>query len=451
MAPTKKPAAGPTDVDARLLEKLNGFLALEKKLRTATSEDQVARIACTDSQILLAFDACLFFSGPQLKLTAASNVSSVDATSSEAQHWRRLVLKNIPSAQKQAPLQVEIASAGEQADSDKEINTHFLTLLPLNGGGDALGCLAVLRPRRMSEQELEILRELGAAVRQSLLALRGAKRFSFRRFFARRPLVTAAVIAAVCLIPVRQSVLAPATLAAIEPRIVSARTDGVIREINIPPNASVQSGQLLFTLEDAEVSAEIDRVQQEIALYTERLRMTRQYNFQQASAGHKLAEAETDLSIRTLDLDFQQAQLDKTRVRAPATGVAIYTEPAEWIGRRIRAGEKVMEIVQPAARQIQIDLPTNDAINLPRNARTVFYAESDPLSPIEGELHYHSLLTSEGENLPASYRLLARIHQDQPQVRINTRGHARVYGARVPLIYYLLRRPLASARRWIGV
>lgn len=438
-------------MDARLLEKLNGFLSLEKKLRTATSEEQVASIACTDSQQLLAFDACLYFSGAGLKLTAASNVSSVDHTSSEAQHWRRLVLKNIHRAQQHSPLQVDITTAAEQAGSDAAENTRLLTLLPLNTGGDALGCLALLRARPMSEQELEILRELGAAVRQSLLALRGARRFSLRRFLARRPLITAAVIAAICAIPVRQSVLAPATLAAIEPRIVSARTDGVIREINIPPNASVESGQLLFTLEDAEVSAEIDRVQQEIVLYTERLRMTRQYNFQQASAGHKLAEAEADLSIRTLDLDFQKAQLDKTRVRAPATGVAIYTDPAEWIGRRIRAGEKVMEIVQPAARQIQIDLPTSDAIHLPQHARTVFYAESDPLSPIEGALHYHSLLTSEGENLPASYRLLAKIQQDQPQVRINTRGHARVYGARVPLIYYLLRRPLATARRWIGV
>ena len=438
-------------MDARLLEKLNSFLALEKKLRTATSEVQIARIACTDSQLLLAFDACLFFSGAGLKLSAASNVSSVDATSSEAQRWRRLVTENIRNAKNLCPLQVEISGAGNPSDSGKQKTSLFLTLLPLDGGGDTLGCLAFLRARRMSEQELEVLQELGAAVRQSLLALRGVKHFSFRKLFTRRPLITAAVIAAICLIPVRQSVLAPATLAAIEPRIVSARTDGVIREINIPPNAAVHDGQLLFTLEDAEVNAEIDRVQQEIELYTERLRMTRQYNFQQTSAGHKLAEAEADLAIRTLDLDYQRTQLDKTRVRAPATGVAIYTDPAEWIGRRIRAGEKVMEIVQPAARQIQIDLPTNDAITLAQNARAVFYAESDPLSPIEGELHYHSLLTSEGENLPASYRLLATIQQDQPQVRINTRGHARVYGARVPLIYYLLRRPLASARRWIGV
>ncbi|WP_299596898.1 HlyD family efflux transporter periplasmic adaptor subunit [uncultured Microbulbifer sp.] len=434
-------------MDARLLEKLNNFLALEKKLRGAADLQQIARIACNDSQSLLGFTACLFFSGSELKLIGGSNVTTIDATSSEAQHWRQLVRKHFPDAIQQGLAQLDIPLA---AATGKDIQHQSLTLVPLGTGG-AEGCLALLRTRSLSEQEQEIAREVAAAITQAILALRGTKQFTLRRWLRRRPLVIAAAIAAVCLLPVRQSVLAPATLAAIEPRIVSARTDGVIREIAIRPNASVTAGQLLFTLEDAEVTAEIDRVQQEISLYQERLRMTRQYNFQQASAGHKLAQAETDLSIRNLDLDFQKSQLDKTRIKAASDGVAIYTDPAEWIGRRIRAGEKVMEIVQPAARQIQIDLPTADAIALPENASTVFYAESDPLSPIEGQLHYHSLLTTEGENLPASYRLLASIQQDRPQVRINTRGHARIYGARVPLIYYLLRRPLAAARRWAGI
>ncbi|WP_226668713.1 efflux RND transporter periplasmic adaptor subunit [Microbulbifer aggregans] len=447
-------------MDARLLEKLNHFLALEKKLRNASSVQQVAQIASSDSQALLHFDSCVFFSGRQLKPLAASNISVIDATSSEIQRWRQLLGQHFDKARQRSPLQLELSQPGndsasetgnkEHSDQRDTIETKYLVLQTLGKDGNE-GCLALLRSQRFSDQEREVLRELGGAVTQALFAVRGARQFSLRHWFRRRPLVFAALITAICLIPVRQSILAPATLAAIEPRIVSALTDGVVREIHIQPNAPVQREQLLFSLEDAEVTAEIDRVQQEISLFQERLRMTRQYNFQQTSAGHKLAQAETDLAIRKLDLDYQKTLLDKTRVTAPASGVAIYTDPAEWIGRRIRAGEKVMEIVQPDARQIQIDLPTQDAITLPENAHAVFYATSAPLAPIEGRLIYHSLLTTEGENLPASYRLLATIQQDQPQIRINTRGHARIYGARVPLVYYLLRRPLASARRWIGM
>ncbi|GAB2526872.1 efflux RND transporter periplasmic adaptor subunit [Microbulbifer agarilyticus] len=449
-------------MDARLLKRLNSFLALEKNLRQATTVSQVAQIACSDSQFLLNFDTCLFFSGTKLTLIAASNVSTVDTSASDAQQWQTLVRENIQRSKTQAPLELEISlpQSIEPQGSDKTAceGGQLLVLMPIdsitNTHSDKkidLGCLALLRRHPLSQQEQEIFRELTAAVRQALLALRGAGSFSLRRWIQRRPLIVSALLLATCLLPVRQSVLAPASLAAVDPRIVSARTDGVIRSIDILPNARVANAQLLFTLEDAEVTAEIDRVQQEIALYNERLRMTRQYNFQQASAGYKLAQAETDLSIRKLDLEFQQSQLEKTRVRAPSAGVAIYTDPAEWIGRRIRAGEKVMEIVQPRARQIQINLPTSDAIALPENAQVVFYAESNPFSPIEGYLNYHSLLTSEGENQPASYRLLATIEQDQPNIKINTRGHARIYGARVPLAYYLLRRPISTARRWLGI
>ncbi|WP_066967487.1 efflux RND transporter periplasmic adaptor subunit [Microbulbifer sp. Q7] len=435
-------------MDTRLLEKLNSYLAFEKKLRTAQSEQHVLRIVCNDSQPLLSFDTCLFFKGARLKLVAASNVATVDATASTAQQWQQLVRQNIEPAGNQWPLQISIGPSTQQEAGTVRGNDQFLIVMPLS---TSLGCIALLRSKPLTPQEQEILKELAASARQALLALRGARSFSPRHWLSRRPLMIAAIVAMICAVPVRQSVLAPASLAAIEPRIVSSRIDGVIRNIGVPPNAPVSPGQLLFTLDDTEVTAEIGRVREEIALYSERLRMTRQYNFQQASAGHKLAEAETDLSIRHLDLDYQQAQLEKTRITAPTAGVAIYTDQAEWIGRRVYAGEKVMEIVQTDARQIQIDLPSADAIALPENAEVVFYAESAPFQPIEAHLHYHSLQTNEGENLPASYRLLATIAQDQPAIRINTRGHARIYGARVPLAYYLLRRPLASARRWLGV
>ncbi|WP_250463400.1 efflux RND transporter periplasmic adaptor subunit [Microbulbifer litoralis] len=416
----------------RLLEKLNAFLALEKQLRTAGSEGEIARSACSDCQMLLNIDSAIFFRAPYLRAIAASNVIDIDNTSGEILDCRALLQRHGPVDERG---QAAFESGG----------THYLAARI----GD-FGQLLFLRSAPFSDHEQQVQRELADAVLQAFLARRGARRRPWHLHLSRRKLWVAALLIGVGLLPIRQSVLAPATLAAIEPRIVSARTEGVIRSIAVPPNAPVETDQLLFTLESAEVEAEIDKVQQEIALYRERLRMTRQYNFREAAAGHRLAQAETDLAIRHLELEYQGDILRKTRVRAPDTGVAIFTDPSEWIGRRVRAGEKVMEIVRPDARQIRIDLPTADAIELPQNAETVFYAEANPLAPIRGRISYQSLMTTDGENRPASYRLIAAIGEDRPGIRINTQGHARIYGARVPLVYYLLRRPLASARRWLG-
>ncbi|WP_346837708.1 HlyD family efflux transporter periplasmic adaptor subunit [Microbulbifer sp. SAOS-129_SWC] len=416
-----------------LLEKLNAFLALEKRLRGARSVAEIARIACCDCQALLRVDSCVYFRKPDLRALAAANVADVDNTSAEIHHFRSLLRGHAPAAGK---TQVECAT-----------EKYFCLVAEIG----QFGRLLFVRATPFAEHEQEIQRELAAAMEQALLARRGAARRPWHMQLARRKTWFALFFFGVCLLPVRQSVLAPATLAAIDPRIVSAKTEGVVRSIAVAPNTRINKGDLLFTLESAEVEAEIGKVKQEISLYSERLRMTRQYNFQESSAGHRLAQAQTDLAIRRLDLDYQQDLLQKTRVRAPESGVAIFTEPSEWIGRRVRAGEKVMEIVRPDARQIQVDLPTTDAIPLPERAQAIFYAEADPLAPIRGRVRYQSLLTAEGEDLPASYRVIAQIEEDQRDIRINTKGYARLYGARVPLIYFLLRRPLANMRRWLGV
>ncbi len=48
------------------------------------------------------------------------------------------------------------------------------------------------------------------------------------------------------------------------------------------------------------------------------------------------------------------------------------------------------------------------------------------------------------------YRVLANFEVDVVPPRIGLKGTAKVYGEEVKLLYYLLRRPFASVRRWTG-
>ena len=49
-----------------------------------------------------------------------------------------------------------------------------------------------------------------------------------------------------------------------------------------------------------------------------------------------------------------------------------------------------------------------------------------------------------------AYRLRARLDEGSNR-RVGLKGTAKVYGARVPLIYWMLRRPLATVRQALGV
>nr|WP_171852988.1 hypothetical protein [Dickeya dadantii]NPE72216.1 hypothetical protein [Dickeya dadantii] len=61
---------------------------------------------------------------------------------------------------------------------------------------------------------------------------------------------------------------------------------------------------------------------------------------------------------------------------------------------------------------------------------------------------YTPQVTPEGVS---SYTLLAEADSDDVYPRIGARGTARIYTEDVPLWFQLLRRPIASARQFLGV
>ena len=50
-----------------------------------------------------------------------------------------------------------------------------------------------------------------------------------------------------------------------------------------------------------------------------------------------------------------------------------------------------------------------------------------------------------------AYEVLATIDQGVPEMRIGYFGTDRIFGEKMPLGFYLLRRPLAIARMWLGI
>lgn len=64
------------------------------------------------------------------------------------------------------------------------------------------------------------------------------------------------------------------------------------------------------------------------------------------------------------------------------------------------------------------------------------------------ETSYQAKPSDEGVS---SYRLLASIEDAPPHARLGLHGTAKLFGERVILGYYLLRRPLAAVRAWTGL
>jgi len=97
-------------------------------------------------------------------------------------------------------------------------------------------------------------------------------------------------------------------------------------------------------------------------------------------------------------------------------------------------------------------LPVANAINLDTGSQIRLFLRVAPLSPLTASLTQTSYqATLSPENIPA-YRIRGRFDGDASQLaRIGLKGTAKLYGETVPLVYYLMRRPLAALREWSGL
>ncbi|HTO62264.1 MAG TPA: HlyD family secretion protein, partial [Bradyrhizobium sp.] len=154
---------------------------------------------------------------------------------------------------------------------------------------------------------------------------------------------------------------------------------------------------------------------------------------------------------RRADVTYNQSLLDRIKVTATRSGLALYDDPNAWIGRPVTIGERLLEIADPSQAEIEIWLPVADAITLETGADVDFFLNVAPESPRRARLRQASYEPTLSPAGLMGYRLKATLTDGASPPRIGLKGTAKVYGERVSLFYYLLRRPLAAARQFVGL
>lgn len=250
------------------------------------------------------------------------------------------------------------------------------------------------------------------------------------------------------MLPVRQTVLAPAEVIAEDAMTIAPGLDGVISAVHVRPNQAVRAGDMLFSLDDTTLRNRLEIVRKSVAVADAELQATTQIAFSDSRSKAEIAVMRGRLEERRAELAAVQAQLARVDVRAPYDGIVVFADPDDWTGRPVATGERIMLLANPDKPGMLIHLPVADAIALDAGSRVSLILTVRPFSPISGtitETSYQASISDEGV---ASYRLRAGI--DDTGVRIGLRGTAKLYGDRVILGYYLLRRPLAKIREFSG-
>ncbi len=438
---------------------LTVFLQLEALARGAHSLRELQFLIANETRRLLAFrQAFVFTAGPRpqssYQVTTASSVATVEAHAPAIQWIEQMARVARERDSTPGPIVLTEADCPNDLRSGwNEFMLPYVLWCPLRlGEQPPVGALWLTRDTMWTDHERTLVHRLAEAYAHAWHALAHASSGPRRPWLRRAATWTAVVGTAMALtVPVRFSTLAPARLVAKDPAVVTAPIDGVIAKIVVPPNTQVQAGQPIVLFEDTTLRNQYEVAEKNLSVALAEYRQASQGAFGDPQHKAKLPLLKAEAELREVERDYAFELLQQVQVTAPQSGLLLYGEESDWIGKPVVVGERLMDIADPSKIEVRIDLPVNDAMVLKDGRPVQLFLDVDPLNTYRATLSHASY---HAEVLPGNvlaYKVTAELEPGAPDMRIGWQGTAKIYGDDVPLVYLLLRRPITAVRQYFGI
>jgi hypothetical protein len=456
---------------------LIALLELAQRARAAASGNELAFLAVNDSRALAPYrQAALWFRGSGVH--TLSGVVAVESNAPYAQWLDQLCRTLAAQHDADTPLAIDPATLPPAItaawDDWLPARAVWLPLRAVQAAarpsgdsapGAASGGLLLAGDSAPAPKELALLAEWMDIWQHAWRAAHPPPRWSLARAPTllrawwqggardrrwRRRTGVALALLAVLLFPVRLTVLAPGELVPAKPATIRAPLDGVIAEFSVRPNQVVAAGQPLFAFDQAPIGSRLDVAREALATAQAEYRQNAQLMLNDPRVRTQLAATLGKVAEKQAQADFLAGQAQRSRVLAPQAGIVLFDDPSEWIGRPVQTGERILQVAAADDVEIEAWVPIGDAIPLAANAPLQLYLAASPLTPLSGTLRYMSHRATARPDGSYAYRVRATLDAAAGQ-RIGLKGTAKLGGERVPLAYWMLRRPLAAIRQFIAL
>jgi len=443
---------------------LAALLGLVRKAREACSTAELGFLAVNDTRDLVSYrQSALWFAGrgvdklsglvqPDLNVPYTQWLEQVCRTLATGGGLRQVEARDLPAS---------LAASWDDWLPAYAVWVPFADAAATGSGERPQGALLFARDLPWTAHELGLLGEWAAAWRhawRSLDAARGWRPWpvfgrpharseapASRPWWRSRAALFLALVLAVAACPVPLTVLAPGELVPARPAVVRAPLEGVIDAFHVQPNERVTKGQPLFSFDEVLLRSRREVAAQALATAETEYRQAEQQALGDARFKGQLALIMGRIEEKRAEVALVEEQLTRARVLAPHDGIALLDDPSEWIGQPVTVGVRIMRIASLDDAEIEAWVPLADAIPLASDARISLYLNASPLAPVDGRLRYLAHDAQQRPDGNYAYRLRAKL--DAPTThRVGLKGTAKLRGRRVPLIYWVLRRPLASLR-----
>lgn len=451
----REPPRRPEPVHNDAMVTLRHLLRVEADIRGCASVEELALLVVNELQRLTGARQVYFvdMSKDRPRLEAVSAVRSLDRDA-PTMRWLAQEIQSALIAEDRARIAALTLRTGSATDDEEGRTFPFACghWFPITHAAGRAGGILALSDQPLQDGPVAIATRVAATASHAakVLGYRAARRKMSPR--SRLALGIATVVGLGLLAwPVPMTALAPMEIAPRDAFVVAAPVDGVIDDIVVAPNAAVKAGELIVRYVDTVPRNQLLLAEREVSVADAKLRQLQQTALVDDKAKRELAQARAELSLKFAERDFARETFERSQIRSPRDGVAIYADRKEWVGKPVSTGQRILEIANVDKVQVRAQLPVGDILDLKPGARLRAFLDGDPLHPVDAtiSLMSHQARVVEGQGL--AYRVEAQLDPAASLPRLGVRGTAQLYGERAPLVYYLFRRPLIWLRQKAGL
>lgn len=471
----RRPVLSPATAPSPSLVRAQKLLQLEAEVRRLPTRAALFHHSANDAGELLGhpltFVVKVVGRRPNFQVETATNVPQVDRHSPLLASIEAMLAQTLRQGNEGSPQRWSLADL-DLVDDDALAAIpygHFLWVPFARPGTPATYGWLLCRESPWNEASTLIATRLAETYAHSLRALSAPPLHRSLTLFSngRAALLLLALIAATGFVPVSMTALAPVEVIAANPAPITPTVGGMVKALHVRPGEPVSKGTALVEFDktvlanEAELAVrkvDIARTRVQRASQTAIVRVRQGQRSTRASGGrsapqnnHSLALARSELALAEAELRYANDRLAKTTLRAPRDGIAVFSDPRDWAGKPVSAGEEIMSIADPRELRLRIDLPVADAIVFKTNAPVSAFLDADPLNPLLATTAHSSYHARPDDQGVLSYAVTAEFTTQGVAPRIGAKGTARITGDDVSLFFYLFRRPITAIRQYLGL
>ena len=449
------------------------LITLLKNARHKSKKTELEFLMVNQTFNLTSYSNCVYWELNKKKITIKniSGLVQIDADGPYTQ-WLKRVIKNYihknkktlfaheKNEQKQESftkltrINKEDCKASEQDDWNKWVTDNAFLMVMLNDHNDIIGGLWLDKENDFNQLEKAIFEDLGDGYAHALQSFNNKNNSRSSSSFSISGLKTKLFflgLIAVLFIPVNMSATAPAEVIAKKPDSINIPFDGVIDKIEVSPGQQVKAGDVLVRMDSTLLKNKVSLTSGELRAAEISLEKTERESMKDRSKLAEIAILKAQLSQKKIEVEFAQEMLKLANIIAERDGIVIFDEVNSLQGKPAQTGEQIMQLANLKNRELMIRIPVSSMIRINENIPARFFLNVNPFD--SQEVEYKSIgyqATPDAGGL-LTYKIRGTFTDSQKDARIGWTGTGKVYGEKTILGINLLRRPITTLRRKLGV